>query len=88
MPIIIIFKKSSTGTFEGIRLAIKEGGTMICYSCKTQLILLQDRPNRIFLKDEEVEPVELKECPKCGREFHIYDKEAGTTITEMPQFRA
>ena len=61
---------------------------MICYACKTELIPLQDRPSLIFLKDEEVEPVRLKECPYCGNEFEVHDKEAGTTITQMPQYRA
>lgn len=61
---------------------------MICYHCKTELIPLQDRPNEFFLKDEEVEPIQLKECPFCGKEFQIYDKEAGMTILEMPQVRA
>lgn len=61
---------------------------MICYACKTELIPLEGRPNLFFLKDEEVEPVRLKSCPYCGREFQIHDKEAGMTIMQMPQLRA
>lgn len=70
------------------RLHQKEYATMICYACKTTLIPLQDRPNLMFLKDEEVEPMELKECPFCGNEFQIYDKEAGMTVIQRPQYRA
>lgn len=61
---------------------------MICYACKTILIPLQDRPNLIFLKDEEVEPVRFMACPKCGNEFSTYDKEDGMVIIQMPQVRA
>lgn len=61
---------------------------MICYICKTTLIPLQKRPNLIFLKDEEVEPMELKECPIYGNEFDIYNKEAGMTIIQRPQYSA
>lgn len=61
---------------------------MICYACKTELIPLEGRPNLFFLKDEEVEPLQLKECCVCGREFQIHDKEIGMTIIEMPQLRA
>ncbi|MDO8444874.1 MAG: hypothetical protein Q7T53_02015 [Deltaproteobacteria bacterium] len=61
---------------------------MICYMCKTTLIPLQDRPNRFFTMDEEVEPVELLVCPRCGNEFSTHDKEAGMVIIQMPQLRA
>lgn len=61
---------------------------MICYACKTILIPLQDRPNLIFTMDEEVEPVELLACPKCGNEFNVHAKETGTTIIQRPQYRA
>ena len=63
---------------------------MNCNICRTPLQLLSDgqRLNLILTKDEEVEPVEMMECPRCGVELNVHMKEAGVVIMKQPEYRA